>query len=113
LKDDKVFIRHIVDEIDFINKNSKELRYEDLIKDETLKRAFARSLEIIGEATKNLSKSFTEQHTDIKWKELAGLRDKLIHHYFGLKWDRIWDVIKNVIPGVENKLRELLEEKEI
>ena len=79
--------------------------FENLLKDETLKRALARSLEIIGEAAKNISEGFKEKHTDINWKELAGLRDKLIHYYFGLKWERVWDVIKNVIPDIEEKLK--------
>jgi len=69
-----------------------------------------RSLEVIGEATKNLSISFREKYTVIKWKELAGLRDKLIHHYFGVNWNRIRDVVKNVIPEIESKLKMILED---
>jgi len=105
LKDDKVFIRHMLDEVNFIIKESKDLNYQDLLSDEILKRAILRSLEIIGEATKNLSNEFREEHSNIKWRELAGLRDKLIHFYFGVKWERVWDVIKNVIPEIEDKLK--------
>lgn len=79
--------------------------------DEVLKRAFIRSLEIIGESTKNLSTDFREKHPDINWRELTGLRDKLIHYYFGIKLERVWDVIKNVIPNIESKLKKILEEK--
>lgn len=110
MKDDKVFIRHILDEVNFIIKESKDLDYEDLVSNETLKRAMVRSLEIIGEAAKNLSKGFREEHSHIEWRELAGLRDKLIHYYFGVKWERVWDVIKNVIPEIEDKLKRLLVE---
>jgi len=89
LKKNEIFIRHIFDEINFIIDKSKGLKYENSIKDETLKRAFLGSLEIIGEATKNISMDFREDHSDIIWKELAGLRlrDKLIyvHGYFGVK----------------------------
>jgi uncharacterized protein with HEPN domain len=112
LKDDKVFIRHILDEVNYLIGESKNLKFEDLMKDETLKKALIRSLEIIGEATKNLSKSFREEHSDINWKELAGLRDKLIHHYWVINWHRAWDVIKNIIPEIENKLKKILEENE-
>lgn len=111
MRDDKVYIKHILDEVNFIIKETKDLHYENLMKNETLKRALIRSLEITGEATKNLSKSFREKHTDIEWKELAGLRDKLIHHYFGVNWNRVWDVIKNIIPEIKNKLKKILEEK--
>ena len=110
MKDDKVFVRHILDEVNFIIRESKDLDFEDLLSDEILKRAMVRSLEIIGEAAKNLSKSFKEKHSDITWRELAGLRDKLIHYYFGIKWEIVWDVIKNVIPEIEGKLKVLLEE---
>ncbi|MBE7445084.1 MAG: DUF86 domain-containing protein [Planctomycetia bacterium] len=57
-----------------------------------------RSLGIIGEVTKNTSVTFREKYSKIQWKEVAGLRDKLIHHYFGVNWEIVWDVIKNLIP---------------
>jgi len=110
LKDDRVFIRHILDEVAFIIKEGKGLNYEDLVSNETLKRAVIRSLEIIGEATKSLSEDFRKKHSDIEWRELAGLRDKLIHHYFSINWKRVWDVIKNLIPEIEDKLRKISEE---
>lgn len=110
MKDDRVFIRHILDEVAFIIKEGKGLNYEDLVSNETLKRAVIRSLEIIGEATKSLSEDFRKKHSDIEWRELAGLRDKLIHHYFSINWKRVWDVIKNLIPEIEDKLRKISEE---
>lgn len=64
MKDDRVFIRHILDEVAFIIKKSKGLNYEDLVSNETLKRAVIRSLEIIGEATKNLSEDFRKKHSN-------------------------------------------------
>lgn len=79
MKDDKVFIKHILDEINFILKETSKSSYDGLLNNETLKRALLRSLEIIGEATKNLSQNFRDQHPDIQWREMAGLRDKLIH----------------------------------
>jgi len=111
LKDDKAFIGHIVDEVNFIIEETKDLDYDSIISNETLKRALVRSLEIIGEAMKNLSKEFRNKHPHIEWKEMAGLRDKLIHFYFGVDWDTVWDVIKDKIPKLENKLKKLLEEQ--
>ena len=89
MKDDKVFIKHILDEINFIIDETKELDYDSLMNDEILKRAFIRSLEIIGEATKNISSEFRETHPDIEWREMSGLRDKLIHFYFGVDWETV------------------------
>ena len=68
MKQDEVFIRHILDEIDFLIDSSRGLEYDGLIKDETLKRAFVRSLEVIGEAAKNISSEFRQKHPDIEWR---------------------------------------------
>ena len=66
MKDDRVFIRHILDETAFIIKESRNLNYEDLVSNETLKRAVVRSLEIIGEATKNLSEDFRKKYSHVE-----------------------------------------------
>jgi len=112
LKQDEVFIKHILDEIDFLIDSSKDLEYEGLVKDETLKRAFVRSLEVIGEAAKNISSEFRQKHPDIEWRELTGLRDKLIHRYFGVKWEIVWDVVKSKIPQLKERIEGILRELE-
>lgn len=109
MKDNRVFIEHILAEISYLLKESKNLKYEDLIEDETLKRAFVRSLEVIGEATKNLSTEFRDKYPEIKWREIAGLRDKLIHHYFGVNLKRVWDVIENKIPELKKQIEGIIE----
>ncbi len=108
MKDNKVFLRHILDEVDYLIKESKGLTLEELMKNETLKRAFLRSLEVVGEASKNISTDFREKYPQIKWRELAGLRDKLIHHYFSVNWNRVWDVIKNWIPEIKEEIKRIL-----
>lgn len=80
--------------------------------DEVLQRAFIRSLEVIGESTKNLSMSFRERHSNIDWRGMAGLRDKLIHHYFGVNWNRVWNVIENLIPETKKKIKGICEEND-
>ena len=112
MKRDEVFIRHILDEIDFLIDSSKGLEYEGLIKDETLKRAFVRSLEVIGEATKNISSEFRQKYTDVEWRDLTGLRDKLVHRYFGVQWEIVWDVVKNKIPQLKGRIEGILKEIE-
>lgn len=108
MKDDKVYLRHILDEIGFLLRESEGKSFEEVIGDEVRKRAFVRSLEIIGEASKNLSDEFKAKHSHIKWRDIAGLRDKLIHHYFGVNWERVWDVIQKHIPKLKEQIDNIL-----
>jgi len=66
-----------------------------------------RQLEIIGEATKRLSKEFKDRYPEIPWKDIAGMRDKLIHGYFGVDLDAVWDTAKKDIPGLRGKIEEI------
>jgi len=77
--------------------------------DEVLQRACVRSLEVIGEAVKNLSEDFKIKEPDLEWRKIAGFRDKLIHYYFGVDWDIVWDVIRNKIPPLEKEIKQLIE----
>lgn len=79
MKQSKPFLEHILDEIIYLLQNSEGLVYERFIDNETLKRSFVRSLEVIGEATKSLSTDFRKEYPYINWKKMAGLRDILIH----------------------------------
>ncbi|MBM3239053.1 DUF86 domain-containing protein [Candidatus Poribacteria bacterium] len=99
-----------MDEIKYLLQNSQNLEYEDFIKDETLKRSFVRSLEVIGEATKNLPDDFRNKYSQVQWKEMAGLRDILIHRYFGVNYKSVWDVIKNKIPKLKERIENILGE---
>jgi uncharacterized protein with HEPN domain len=108
MKHDQVFLNHILEEINFLIKETKDKKFEEFIKNEVLKRACARSLEIIGEAVKNLSNDFKKSHKGIEWKKIAGLRDKMIHDYFGVNWDIVWDVIKNQIPRLKGQVHSML-----
>jgi uncharacterized protein with HEPN domain len=108
LKDDRVFIKHILDEIEYVLKVTKIISLDELLKEETLKKALLRSLEIVGEASKNISEETKNKHSDIPWKEVAGLRDKLIHFYFGVDWNIVWDVIKTRLPKLKEDLQTIL-----
>ena len=102
------FLKHIRDECEYLVKNSESLSYEKFVKDETLKRAYVRSLEIIGEATKKISNEFKQRHPNINWKEMAGMRDVLIHGYFGINYSIVWDVAVNYIPPLLDKIKEII-----
>lgn len=101
---DKNFLKHIFDEIDFLEKEFKDLEFQDLMNDPVLQRACLRSLEIIGEAVKNISDDYKNGNPQIEWRKIAGLRDKLIHHYFGVDWEIVWNVIQNKIPEIRRHL---------
>ena len=109
MKHNQVFLKHILDEINFLTKETEGIKFEQFIKNEILKRACSRSLEIIGEAVKNLSLDFKKQYKEIEWKKIAGLRDKMIHDYFGVNWDIVWDVIKNQIPKLKEQVENILD----
>ena len=112
-KEPKEYLRHIFDECEFILNSTKELTKEDFVHDETLKRAFTRSLEIIGEATKKIPADVKLKWSSIQWKEMAGMRDRLIHDYIGVNYSIVWDVVKNKIPQLFIQIQELLSRDEI
>ncbi|MBI3397018.1 DUF86 domain-containing protein [Candidatus Woesebacteria bacterium] len=101
-------MRHILDETEYLLNSSKETTENKFMHDETLQRAYSRSLEIIGEATKKLPKEFTEKHSEMDWSLMAGMRDKLMHHYFGVDYAIVWDVVKNEIPKLKPQIQELI-----
>jgi len=69
-----------------------------------------RNLEIIGEAVKNIPSNFREECSFVEWKKISGLRDILIHEYFGIDYDILWDIVKNKIPYLDEHLKKILEE---
>jgi len=106
-----LYLKHIRDELLFILTVTEQgLDKEEFLNDETLKRAVVRSLEIIGEASKKIPADFKAQWTNIKWKEMAGMRDRLIHDYMGVNYSIVWDVIKNKIPDLHKQITRILEE---
>ncbi|MDY7033752.1 MAG: DUF86 domain-containing protein [Thermodesulfobacteriota bacterium] len=104
------YIRHMLDEIDYILSRISDLDCESFLKDETLKRAFVRSIEVIGEASKKLPEDVKAMQPDIEWRKVSGMRDRLIHDYFGVDYMIVWDVATNKLPDLRVKLHTLLTE---
>ena len=104
------FLKHILDEIEYLTTTSQSLDLDKVINDPYLHRSFIRSLEVIGEATKNLSKDLKDNHPEIEWRKIAGMRDKLIHYYFGVYWEVVWDVVKNTLPTLRTQIEGLIRE---
>jgi len=84
---DTALLEHITDEIDFLELQFSKNTKEDLLSEPLLQRGPVKSLEINGEAVKNLSDDFKTNNSEIEWKEIAGMRDKLVHQYFGVDWN--------------------------
>lgn len=106
----KPFLSHILDEVDYLTDNSADISYSDFENNETLKRSFVRALEVIGEAVKSVPDDFREKYPQIPWKKMSGLRDVLIHRYFGINYILVWDVIKNQVPDLKINIQSILEE---
>lgn len=99
-----IFCKHIVQNIEKIESFTKGISRENLISDELKQYAVVRALEIIGEAAKNISVSSKKEHPEIPWKEIIGSRDKMIHHYFGVDLNIVWNIIQNDLPDLKKKL---------
>jgi uncharacterized protein with HEPN domain len=110
LKDDRLLLTHIHNEIVFLRKITVGRNYDDLLNDEYYAHAVIRAIEVIGEAVKNLSAPLKGGHPDIAWREIAGMRDKVIHRYFEINWQIVWNVITDDLPALEPKIAALLKE---
>ena len=107
-KEPKEYLRHIYDECKFIVHTCDNLSKDEFVNDETLKRAITRSLEIIGEATKKIPADFKVKWSKVQWKNMAGMRDRLIHDYIGVNYSIVWDVVKNKIPQLLEQIDDIL-----
>jgi len=108
LKDDRLLLTHIHKEILFLRTITVGRNYEDLLNDEYYAHAVIRAIEVIGEASKNISASLKGGGPDIAWREIAGMRDKVIHRYFEINWQIVWNVITDDLPKLEPKISTLL-----
>ena len=103
------YLRHILIEAECLLEPSAPLTIDAFRTDTTVQRAFVRSLEIIGEASKKVPAEFREAHPHIDWRAMSGMRDRLIHDYFGVDYDLVWDVVRNRIPELRRQVAVILD----
>ena len=94
--------------MDFLANYCAVVGIETQMADEVLRRACVKSLEIIGEASRNISDDLRKAHPEIPWRQMIGMRNKLVHHYFGVDWEIVNDALKNELPEIKLKLAKIL-----
>jgi uncharacterized protein with HEPN domain len=107
------YLLHIRDEAEFLQRASAGLDRESLLRDEILKRAVVRSLEIIGEAVKNVPEWVRNKYPEVGWRAIAGMRDKLIHDYVTVDYDIVWDVLTGKVPALMREVELMLTDDDL
>jgi uncharacterized protein with HEPN domain len=107
-RDPRVYLEDVLESIQRINSYVAGLDQDRLEADQLRLDAVVRNLEVIGEAVKRLPQALTDRHSGIEWRKIAGLRDLLIHHYFGIDVGIIWNVVQTKLPNFERQIRDIL-----
>jgi uncharacterized protein with HEPN domain len=103
-----LFVEDILDAITWIEQFTKDMDFEQFQADEKTKTAVVKKLEILGEAAKNIPKAIRVQQKQLPWTDMAKMRDKLSHEYFGVRYDIVWKVVIEKLPGIKQGIEKML-----
>lgn len=109
-RDVSIYIKDIFENMERAEKFVQDMSYEDFAKDEKTNYAVIRCIEIMGEAAKHIPELVRQRYSEIPWKDIAGMRDKGIHFYFGVNVERVWLVVKEDIPQIKPYIKKILED---
>ena len=109
-RDSRVYLEDILEATRKITVYTGSLSKSAFLEDEKTLDAVVRNLEVIGEAVKKLPENLRAKHSAVEWKKIAGLRDILIHEYFGLDAEIVWDIVQNKVPALDREVRTMLNE---
>jgi uncharacterized protein with HEPN domain len=110
IKDDRVYLDHIIESLSKIDSYSKNLKLSEFVANTMVQDALIRQFEVIGEAAKNLSKTLRSNYPDIDWAKIAGMRNKLIHEYFDIDLNILWDSIQDDVPVLNGLIIRIIED---
>lgn len=104
----KILLEDMIEAIRKINQYTKGMTYDIFINDPKTVDAVVRNLEIIGEAANRVSKSFQQEHPQVEWRQIIGLRNRIIHDYFGIDYEIVWQVVTVDLRKLKKKLKEII-----
>jgi uncharacterized protein with HEPN domain len=108
MKDDTIFLRHILDAIDAIGSYTSAASHDEFVSNGMMVDAVMRELEIVGEASRNLSDETRRKAQEVEWSQIIGLRNRLIHAYFQIDIEVVWEIVCNDLPVLRHQIENIL-----
>ena len=105
----KLLLGDIIDSVEKINTYTQSLTYDQFIEDSRTIDAVIRNLEIIGEASNRLPDELKDQTSEVDWHKIRGLRNRIVHGYFGINYKIIWDIVEDYLPELIDQINELID----
>lgn len=107
-KDPQIFLKHILESIEWIEKDTKGMSKDDFLQNVPIQDAVIRRIEIIGEAIRNLPSELKKEKADVPWQDIMDMRNKIIHEYFGVDLGLVWEVVKKDVPELKDNVKKIL-----